>query len=292
MPHSEWTLELCTLGGLAFELIAPADSTVGALRDSARERLELEAQAWPLLCHGTGALADDSLSLQAAGLSDGAQISVVLRRLLRFTTVLSPRAAGTASVALEAHPCAAQGGGGGASVARFQAHAQGYRCAVAEPLPAGGRHAVAFDFLYFQPFMAVGLHADPRQMEDGPMNHYGWIGETPGGACLYQGTRLRHDAADLPLAPGDPMPHRALCSFGTRVSVCLVVDHEAGTLSWLVFLAPGVEPAVFRTELPAAMAGRELSPAVSGTSSTRSVVRVRLEDPARPSWRSGAEPLE
>mmetsp|Transcript_100426 Transcript_100426/g.309770 ORF Transcript_100426/g.309770 Transcript_100426/m.309770 type:complete len:92 (+) Transcript_100426:86-361(+) len=80
--------------------------------------------------------------------------------------------------------------------------------------------------------------------------------------------------------------------FSDSATVALVVDHEAGSLTWLLFPAEGLDPVVFAAALPEPLAGRRLAPVVSGTSNTSAAVRVRLDDPSCPTWRSGEEPLD
>mmetsp|Transcript_885 Transcript_885/g.2469 ORF Transcript_885/g.2469 Transcript_885/m.2469 type:complete len:126 (-) Transcript_885:170-547(-) len=120
-------------------------------------------------------------------------------------------------------------------------------------------------------------------MRMGPLSNYGWIGETSGGVCLYQGTLLRHNGATLQ----NLVAAAGLARFSEGKSVVVMLDHEARRLSWLVLTPSAREPAVVETALPAPLVGRRLAPLVSGTNSTKLVVRVRLEDPRCPSWRGG-----
>lgn len=274
-------------------LPAPSDTTVGDLGALARRELELGAQGAVMLCYEGKPLTDTTLTLPRAGLSNGAELTVVLRRLLRFEEVLYPPPDDSDdSVALEAQ----HGGQTDYVLAKFLETGKGYRCAVAEPLPGQGRQAVAFDFLHFAPFVAIGLHASPRQMLLGPLGNYGWIGETHGGICLYQGSYVRHNGATV---HGRAERPTAGC-FSEGMTVVLVVDHEANSISWVVFpdqvkakkKGKAKEPVVVDAPLPSGLAGRPLSPVVSGTNSTRAVIRVRMEDPRCPSWRGGDDPIE
>lgn len=226
-----WQIQLCTLAGRTANVELPPDAPLSSLATLAQERLGLDGRVMVSLCLGEELLGNHNLSLEAAGLRDKATVTIVVRRHIVFTRVMCPQ---DGLVTPEANmTLRALGDEDEALVMACFQQGFGYRAVIAEPLPATGRPTVAFDFHEYVTFMAVGVHRDPDEILRGPLDSYGWIGETPGGICLYEGYCVRQGGATL----DEPKKGQ----FYKEMTVVMTVNHRDSVITWHVLPSPSGE---------------------------------------------------
>ena len=263
---------LTTIAGESVEVDESPLETVRELMVLAGQRLD-SSDAMVLVFGET--VLDKSKTLEESSLYSGASLYVTFpQQAMSFHKTLTSRNVASTSLALE--PADGSDDETLNTVARFQSGAEGYRCAVAAPLPESGRQGVIFDFINYDHWGAVDLHNAPEAMLDGPMGNYGWIGETPGGICLYHSgcgiCRIRHNEDMLSCGDTDTLADgRNMLRLGA--SILVEVDHSAKLISWTDISEEGTK---LSCALPVSLIGCSLFPVVCFTSGSIAKVQIRF----------------
>lgn len=246
------SVQLSTLSGVTADVMLRTSSTLLEFEVLAKEKLQLTPHDVVFL-HEDQRIPDGAPDLEAAGIVDGAAITVLLQSEYSFVGMLIVNET--------------LGGYKWAPVLADDFQQTSFvtldkGCCVARPLLPGHTDTVMFTC---STSCRVGVHANPLELARMRKPE---IGGSKEGICL-AGTVIVHGGCtiDAPAAAVSPAPGDV---------VLLSLDHAAGTLTWSVLGSRPGCPARFSQKLPQGLRGKALYPCIAVD--RRATIEVGLQE--------------